>query len=407
MARQQIVMPKMGESITTGTITKWNKNIGDEILVDEILLDISTDKVESEIPSPFSGKVAALLFSEGDTVDVGNVIAEIEDDLTVDIKDKSTSKLAEVKKVKEEEVKVKEEDVPIVAVEIKENNRKFFTPLVKAMAKLHNISLEELTKIQGTGIAGRVNKQDFEKYLKNSKQTSSQAGANIIPMDNMRKAIASNMVKSKLTSPHVNSIAEVDLTHIVKFRESFKNEFLQQEGFKLTYTPFLIYSLIQTLKGFPYINASVDGDNIVIKNEINLGFAVAVPGNGLVVPVVKNADGLNLLGLARELNTLIVKARDKKLTMKDLSDGTFTFTNVGTFGTLLATPIILQPQVGIYAAGAIQKRVVVKQDDSLAVRSMMYGTHTYDHRLVDGEMGGMFLYKLHDYLEKLNPETLF
>ncbi|MBT6325323.1 MAG: 2-oxo acid dehydrogenase subunit E2 [Bdellovibrionales bacterium] len=400
MARQQIVMPKMGESITTGTITKWNKNIGDEILEDEILLDISTDKVESEIPSPFAGKVAALLFEEGDTVDVGHVIAEIEDDLTADIKESATTKPLEEKKVEVEQA-------PVVEVAVKENNRKFFTPLVKAMAKSNNISLGELTKIPGTGIAGRVNKQDFEKYLKNSKSTPTKTGTNIIPMDNMRKAIANNMVKSKLTSPHVNSIAEVDLTHIVKFRESFKNEFLQQEGFKLTYTPFLIYSLIQTLKEFPYINASVDGDNIVIKNEINLGFAVAVPGNGLVVPVVKNADGLNLLGLSRELNTLIVKARDKKLTMKDLSDGTFTFTNVGTFGTLLATPIILQPQVGIYAAGAIQKRVVVKQDDSLAIRSMMYGTHTYDHRLVDGEMGGMFLYKLHDYLEKLNPETLF
>ena len=254
--------------------------------------------------------------------------------------------------------------------------------------------MNELDQLSGSGAGGRVNKNDFLKYLETrgtgpvlktpaqpaptapvSTRSTVVAGerVEVVAMDNMRKTIARNMVASKQTSPHVNSISEVDLSHLVKFREGFKNEFQKQEGFKLTYSPFIMYAIIQALKEFPWVNASIDGDNIVLKKDINLGCAVAVPGSGLVVPVIKNADSLNILGLCRTLNDLAERARAKKLTMDELTGGTFTFTNVGSFGTLLATPIILQPQVGIYASGVIQKRVVVTKDDAIAVRSMMYG----------------------------------
>jgi 2-oxoglutarate dehydrogenase E2 component (dihydrolipoamide succinyltransferase) len=215
------------------------------------------------------------------------------------------------------------------------------------------------------------------------------------------------MVISKQTSPHVNSIGEVDMAHLVKFREAFKNEFEKQEGFKLTYTPFILKAIVMALKEYPLVNASIDGDNIIVKKDINIGCAVAVPGNGLVVPNIKGADSLSMVGLCRALNTLANKARAKKLTMDELTGGTFTFTNVGSFGTLLATPIILQPQLGIYAAGVIQKRVVVLEDDAIAVRPMMYGTHTYDHRLVDGELGGKFLEAVHRNLKTMDPKSLF
>ncbi len=223
----------------------------------------------------------------------------------------------------------------------------------------------------------------------------------------MRKMIAKNMRESKQISPHVNSVSEVDLSHLVKFREGFKASFQKQEGFKLTYTPFILYALIQSLRDFPLVNASVDGDNIIKKKDINLGCAVAVPGNGLVVPVIRGADTLNMLGICRKLDDLANRARAKKLNVDELQGGTFTFTNVGSFGTLLATPVILQPQVGIYAAGVIQKRPVVTADDAIGIRHMMYGTHTYDHRLVDGELGGKFLEGVHQHLREMKPETLF
>ncbi len=237
--------------------------------------------------------------------------------------------------------------------------------------------------------------------------TASGERVEVIPMDNMRKAIAKNMVQSKLTSPHVNSIDEIDLTKLVKFREGFKKEFQKQEGFSLTYTHFILYALVQSLKEHPLVNASVDGDNIVVKKDINLGCAVAVPGNGLVVPNIRNADSLNITGIARKVNELAQKARNKKLTMDDLTGGTFTFTNVGSFGTLMATPVILQPQVGIFASGVIKKRAMVMDDDMIAIRSMMYGTHTYDHRLVDGELGGKFLASVKHHLENMDHNSLF
>ena len=223
----------------------------------------------------------------------------------------------------------------------------------------------------------------------------------------MCKAIAKNMVMSKQTSPHVNSVDEIDMSKLVKFREKFKDEFKKREGFNLTYTHFILYALVQALKENPLVNSSVDGDNIVVKKDINLGCAVAVPGNGLVVPVIKNAGDLNMTGIARQLDILAAKARSKKLTMDDLSGGTYTFTNNGSFGVLFATPVILQPQVGIFATGVIKKRVMVMEDDVMAIRSMMYGTHTYDHRIIDGELGSKFLASVKWHLENMNPEALF
>ncbi|MCP4912223.1 MAG: 2-oxo acid dehydrogenase subunit E2 [Oligoflexia bacterium] len=436
MAKHEIVMPQMGESITNGTITKWHKQPGDKIEIDEILLEISTDKVESEIPSPMEGRVEEILYPEGETIDVGIKIAVIEDDLSVPFGGGSTdAPAASAAPAKTEEAPAAPASAPATSAPAASSSgeRRFYTPLVKALAAEHGVSLDELATITGTGAGGRVNKEDFMKYIGGGRKASAAPAAaaptsapsapaaaaptvpafssgdrvEIIPMDNMRKAIAKNMVASKLTSPHVNSIDTVDMTNLVKFRESVKHDFKAQEGFSLTYTHFVLYALIQALKEFPMVNASIDGDNIVLKKDINIGCAVAVPGNGLVVPNIKGADNLNLTGLARALNVLVQKARTKKLTMDDLSGGTYTFTNNGSFGVLAATPVILQPQLGIFCVGSIRKTPVVTADNAIAIRDIMYSTHTYDHRLVDGELGSKFLKHVHHTLETMDPSTLF
>lgn len=426
MARIEVVMPQMGESITTGTITKWHKAAGDVIELDAILLEISTDKVESEIPSPIEGKIVELLYPEGATVDVGLPIAIIEDDLNAAVSSAPAAKPAAAP-AKKEEAAPAAASAPADVQTHSEEGFRFYTPLVKAMAKDAGIALSELANIKGSGAGGRVNKSDLEDYIANRGKTAAPAAAakpapaaaapaapvysskdrvEIIPMDNMRKAIARNMVASKQTSPHVNSIDEIDMTSLVKQREKIKNEFKKREGINLTYSHFVLYAIAQALKELPLVNASVDGDNIVVKKDINLGCAVAVPGNGLVVPVIKNAGDLNLTGLARQVDILANKARTKKLTMDDLSGGTYTFTNNGSFGTLIATPVILQPQVGIFCTGVIKKRVMVMEDDSMAVRHMMYGTHTYDHRIIDGELGSKFLAQVKYHLENMKIEDL-
>ena len=415
----------MGESITTGTITKWHKVPGDKIALDEILLEISTDKVESEIPSPIEGRVEELLFKEGDTVDIQKLIAVIEDDLSVPFKGAGGASIAAAPVVatpakKEVEVKA----AATASVQVVDD--RFFTPLVKAMAKDAGVSLSELSALQGSGAAGRVNKADFESFLAtrtNAGAKSSAAPAapvksqvpafapgeriSIVPMDNMRKTIAKNMQASKAISPHVNSIDEIDMTNLVKFRESFKKQFEKEEGFALTYTHFILYAIVQALKEFPIVNASVDGDNIIMKKDINLGCAVSVPGNGLVVPVIKGADNLNIRGIARALDVLVKKAKTKKLTMDDLTGGTYTFTNNGSFGILIATPVILQPQLGIFCVGTIAKRPVVTKDDAIAIRQMMYATHTYDHRVIDGEVGSKFLRHVVNTLQTIDAAALF
>jgi len=431
MARITVVMPQMGESITNGTITKWHKKIGDAIEVDEILLEISTDKVESEIPSPVSGKVATLLFEEGKTVDVGIKIAEIETDLKASVEISSDAPKTEGPK--KEELQGAVESTLASSSNLnnfkkeEEKTQRFFTPLVKKMAREEGVPLSDLEKVSGSGVNGRVTSRDLEAYLSKrstpssnnfnsvetvltksaSALTANKDRVEVIVMDSLRKTIAKNMVESKLTAPHVNSISEVDLTHLVKFREKKKTEFMQKEGFSLTYAPFVIYALAMALKEFPLVNSSIEGDTILVKKDINIGVAVAIPGNGLVVPVIKNADNYGITGIARTLQELATKAREKKLKLEEMSGGTFTYTNVGSFGTLLATPIILRPQVGIYATGRIHKKVMAMEDDSIAVRSMMYGTHTYDHRLVDGELGGKFLEAIHRNLASMKPEELF
>ncbi len=427
MARIEIVMPQMGESITTGTISKWTKNVGEKIEIDDILLEISTDKVESEIPSPVDGIVAELLYPEGETIDVGKVIAYIEDDLSADISAGSSAPAAAA--TTESEATPAATTALAAAAPSNDGVRRFYTPLVKKLAENNGVALTELANISGSGAGGRVNKADFEKFLAtrgsapaarpaasaggSTVQLSSVPayGANdrveIVPMDNMRKAIAKNMQASKLTSPHVNVIDEIDMSKIFKFRESFKNEFKKQEGFALTYTHFVLYALVQALKAFPYVNASIDGDNIVLKKDINLGCAVAVPGNGLVVPVIKGADNLNITGIARALNDLVNKARARKLTMDDMTGGTYTFTNNGSFGILAATPVILQPQLGIFCVGTMKKRPIVTEDDAIAIRQMMYGTHTFDHRLVDGELGSNFMRHVVNTLETTDWASLF
>jgi len=430
MARIEIVMPQMGESITTGTITKWHKAAGEVIDLDATLLEISTDKVESEIPSPVKGKIVELLYPEGTTIDVGRPIAIIEDDLNA-AASAPAAKAAPAAAPKADApapVAAKAAAAPAPAP-VEEAGRRFYTPLVKAMAQEAGIPMSELANVKGTGAAGRVNKEDLEAYIAGRGKASAAPAASaakaapapsavpaggttvgrteVIPMDNMRKAIAKNMVLSKQTSPHVNSVDEIDMTNLVKFREKFKNDFKKREGFNLTYSHFILYAIVQALKENPMVNGSVDGDNIVIKKDIHLGCAVAVPGNGLVVPVIKYAGDLNLTGIARQLDILANKARTKKLTMDDLSGGTYTFTNNGSFGVLFATPVILQPQVGIFATGVIKKRIMIQEDDSMAIRSMMYGTHTYDHRIIDGEMGSKFLASVKHHLENMNPEALF
>ena len=432
--RHEIVMPQMGESITTGTITKWHKNVGDMIELDEILLEISTDKVESEIPSPISGRIEELLYKEGDTVDVQKLIAIIEDDPSSASAPAAKSAAPAAAKTEAAAPAAQAStttSAPAASASAESTDGRFYTPLVKAMAKEAGVSLSELANVKGTGAGGRVNKEDFENYVKNRGSAPKAAPAasapaaapsapvstvpaygkgdrvEIIPMDNMRKAIARNMQASKLTSPHVNAIDEVDMTNLFKFRESFKKQFEKEEGFALTYTHFVLYALVQALKAFPQVNASIDGDNIVLKKDINLGCAVAVPGNGLVVPVIKGADNLNIRGIARALNTLVEKARAKKLTMDDLSGGTYTFTNNGSFGILAATPVILQPQVGIFCVGTMKKRPIVTKDDSIAIRQMMYATHTFDHRLIDGEQGSKFLRHVINTLETMDPASLF
>lgn len=431
MARVEVVMPQMGESITTGTITKWHKQAGDTIELDAILLEISTDKVESEIPSPVEGKIVELLYPEGTTVDVGKPIAIIEDDMSAAVSAPAAKAAPAPQAVAAPQAAAPVAQAAPSAPAASSDERRFYTPLVKAMAAEAGISLSELANVKGTGAGGRINKSDLESYIASrGKGAAPQASASapakaapagsslpaggmtvgrteVIPMDNMRKAIAKNMVMSKQTSPHVNSVDEIDMSALVKFREKFKNEFKKREGINLTYTHFILYALVQALKENPLVNSSVDGDNIVVKKDINLGCAVAVPGNGLVVPVIKNAGDLNLTGIARQLDVLANKARNKKLTMDDLSGGTYTFTNNGSFGVLFATPVILQPQVGIFATGVIKKRVMVMEDDSMAIRSMMYGTHTYDHRIIDGELGSKFLASVKYHLENMNPEALF
>jgi 2-oxoglutarate dehydrogenase E2 component (dihydrolipoamide succinyltransferase) len=424
MARFELKLPKMGESVAEATITNWLKKVGEHIDMDEAVLEIATDKVDSEVPSEVSGTLVEILFQVDDVVQVGQTIAIIETEggainATPEVKSEAPAAAAEAAKMLE------------VAIETSapadfSGSDKFFSPLVKNMAKAEGISLTELESISGSGKDGRVNKEDILKYIESRKSqvaspnvvapaTSTQqpktqnpapvsvnGGDEIVEMDRMRKLISGYMVASVQTSAHVQSFIEVDVTNIVKWRDKVKTAFEKREGEKLTFTPIMMEAVAKALKDFPGMNISVDGDFIIKRKNINLGMAAALPNGNLIVPVIKNADQLNLVGMAKAVNDLGSRAKAGKLKPDDTQGGTYTVTNVGTFGSVFGTPIINQPQVGILALGAIRKVPAVietPEGDFIGIRQKMFLSHSYDHRVVDGALGGSFVKRVAEYLE--------
>ncbi|TRX02841.1 dihydrolipoamide acetyltransferase family protein [Flavobacterium gawalongense] len=433
MARFELKLPKMGESVAEATITNWLKQVGDKIEADEAVLEIATDKVDSEVPSEVSGVLVEQLFGKDDLVQVGQTIAIIETDsaaVTKTVQEVATP--VEVAVI-EKTVEAAKEAVAVPADF--SNSEKFLSPLVKNIAKEEGVSVAELEAISGTGKEGRVTKNDILEYLKNrtsqpvvsapvaavqktvsapvaqkAAPVSVSGGDEIIEMDRMRKLIAGYMVASVQTSAHVQSFIEVDVTNIVKWREKHKNAFEKREGEKLTYTPIFMEAVAKALKDFPGMNISVDGDFIIKKKNINLGMAASLPNGNLIVPVIKNADQLNLVGMAKAVNDLGGRAKAGKLKPDDTQGGTYTVTNVGTFGSVFGTPIINQPQVGILALGAIRKMPAVietSEGDFIGIRQKMFLSHSYDHRVVDGALGGSFVKRVAEYLEAFDIDRDF
>ncbi len=446
----------MGESIAEATILKWHKKVGDAVEKDQTILEISTDKVDSEIPSPASGVIVEFRAKEGDTVPVKSVIAIIETDKAqakaggekpqAEAPKKAEAPKPQPKEAQEQQAKEKSAPAqpqayaPPPPTQMQASSyaeaqaghvsempghvgEKFFSPLVRNLGAQHGLSPVELASIPGTGAHGRVTKSDVLSYLqyrdhgggrRSAKTNGTSSGMNLPPpaprpeygpdgqrvevMDNMRKRIAEHMVRSKATSAHVYSTAEVDAHRLVLFRSQHQEQFLAREGFKLSFTPFFLEAAVKALIQFPYVNSSVDGDKVILKKSINLGCAVALGNTGLIVPVIKNADQLSFVGLASALNSLAAKARSKSLTPDDVQGGTFTVTNPGVFGNIIGNPIINQPQVAILSIGAIKKRPVVV-DDMIGIREMVYLTLSYDHRIIDGSLGGQFLQYVTQYLE--------
>lgn len=431
MAQYELLLPKMGESVAEATIIKWTKQPGDVIKLDDTVLEIATDKVDSEVPSPVEGKLVKKLFNADDVVQVGAVIAIIEiDGNDQEEKPAQTSVSAESEPEKTEDIpgvdQIQAAETPIVQ-DFKSSER-FYSPLVKNIASQENISVAELDQIKGSGAEGRLTKDDLLNYIKSknggsvaqsvaapqavSKQaeapktapatTSVNGGDEIIEMDRMRKLIADHMVMSKQTSPHVTSFVEADVTNMVLWRNKVKKTFEQRENEKITFTPIFIEAVAKAIKDFPMINVSVNGTQIIKKKDINIGMAAALPSGNLIVPVIKNADQLNLLGLTKAVNDLANRSRASKLKPDETQGGTFTLTNVGSFGNVMGTPIINQPQVAIMAVGSIKKKPAVLETeygDVIAVRHMMFLSLSYDHRVVDGSLGGSFLRRVADYLE--------
>jgi 2-oxoglutarate dehydrogenase E2 component (dihydrolipoamide succinyltransferase) len=440
MAQVEILLPKMGESVSEATIVEWLKEEGDHIEADEFIVNIATDKVDNEVPSEYEGTLVKKLFTDGDVVQVGQAFAIIETEAAVSTAPVSASPISSgiesavttpVSEVKVEKEVLVADDYHAPKVD---SNGRFYSPLVRSIAKEENIAIEELARIEGSGKEGRVTKKDIIYYVENrvartisapvsdngkekvSVKTAekapvlTQAGDEIIEMDRMRKLISEHMVMSKHTSPHVTSFVEADVTNIVLWRNKVKDEFLRREGEKITYTPLFIEAIVKAIKDYPLINITVDGDRIIKKKNINIGMAAALPSGNLIVPVIKNADQLSLVGLTKKVNDLANKARTNKLNPDDISGGTYTLTNVGTFGNISGTPIINQPQVAIMAVGAIIKKPVVletPQGDVIAIRHMMILSHAYDHRVVDGALGGMFVRRVADYLEKFDINRAF
>ncbi|NJC27722.1 dihydrolipoamide acetyltransferase family protein [Neolewinella antarctica] len=457
MAQIELIMPKMGESIIEATILNWVKKVGDEVEMDDTILEIATDKVDSEVPSPVDGKIAKILFDVDAVVAVGDVIALIETDAEAEVmaspatgqavSDSGTAPAptpappvptapmptspapATAQNTVQKEVAQTRVQANSEGATSGESDR-FYSPLVRTMAAKEKIGTAELDSIPGSGKDGRVNKSDMLAYLKRRDNsflignvakapqpepqatarvetskpatTSVSGGDEIIAMGRMRKLIAQHMVDSKKTSPHVTSFIEVDVTDIVNWRNKIKGGFQQKHGQKITFTPIFVEAVAKAIKDFPLVNVSVDGDNIIKKGNINVGMAAALPTGNLIVPVIKNADQLNLLGITKAVNDLASRARAGKLKPDDTQGGTFTLTNVGTFGNVMGTPIINQPQAAILAVGAIQKKPAVVETeygDLIAVRQLMFMSLSYDHRVVDGALGGSFLRRIGDYLE--------
>jgi len=428
MAQYELIMPKMGESIAEATIIRWLKNEGESIAIDEPLLEIATDKVDSEVPSPQSGILIKKLFNENDVVAVGAVVALIETEAAVGTSAPVISAPPSIAVEKTVQVAVDTTSAPL----IHNNSNRFYSPLVMNIAKTEGINMTQLESIAGTGKEGRVTKRDILSFVENKGNqpmeavstvanipfvdvktneatkainkpaVSLNAGDEIIEMDRMRKLIADHMVMSKSTSPHVTSFVEADVTNLVMWRDKMKKVFETKEGEKLTFTPLFIECLVKTIKDFPMINISVDGDKIIKRKNVNIGMAAALPTGNLIVPVIKNADTKNLMGLTREVNDLANRARTNKLKPDEIQGGTYTITNVGSFGNVMGTPIINQPQVAIMAVGAIRKKPAVLETeygDVIAIRHMMFLSHAYDHRVVDGALGGSFVRRFADYLE--------
>lgn len=416
MSKFEIIMPKLGESIIEATITKWLKSKGEKIEEDDPIVEIATDKVDSEIPSPVAGILDKILFKEGDTVEVGNVIAIIETNVEFSLEANENIN------VKKSHTEVKKQIEPnkinqpksIDSKSKKYQSDRFYSPLVKNIAKKENLSTQELEMIQGSGKNGRVTKIDIVNYLGNKeiqnklhqeKTLITSGGDQIVEMDRMRKLIADHMIMSKKVSAHVTSFIDVDVTNIVNWRNKIKDTFLKREEQKLTYTPIFIEAAAKALKYFPKINASVDGTKIILRKNINIGMATALPEGNLIVPVILNADQKNLLGISKEVNDLAHRARSNKLLPDEIQGGTFTITNFGSFDNLTGTPIINQPQVAILGIGAIRKKPVViesEKGDVIAIRHMMILSLTYDHRIVDGALGGMYLKRLKEIMESFD-----
>jgi 2-oxoglutarate dehydrogenase complex dihydrolipoamide succinyltransferase (E2) component len=418
MARIDVIMPQMGESIAEGTIVKWHKSVGDAVEKDETLLEISTDKVDSEIPSPVKGVLLEIVVAEQQTVAVRTVIARIETDASTVVAAPtpplpSPSKSEEPHAAPRATPRAKEAPTP----------GRFYSPLVLSIARAEGVTMEELERLPGTGEGGRVTKKDIIAYTSSRKAgggitdrrpapTVALAPADaaglkarypapayeILQMSNVMQKMAHHMVQSAQTSPHVSAVHEVDMTSVVRHRGTHAADFEKREGFKLTFTPYIVEAVVKALKQYPLINASVEGDKIIRKTFINVGLAVASDA-GLIVPVIKHAEEKNFVGLARAVNDLVVRTRNKKLVPDDIQGGTFTISNFGIFGTMIGTPIINQPQLAILGTGAITKRPVVVEGDAIAIRSMAFFTLSFDHRIIDGAMGGMFLEEIVKGLE--------
>jgi 2-oxoglutarate dehydrogenase E2 component (dihydrolipoamide succinyltransferase) len=430
MAKYEVIMPKMGESVQEATITKWFKKEGDRVEEDDSLLEIATDKVDTEIPSPVAGILVKALYKENDTVPVGEVIAVIDIDGETKVKDEKKEKeeKAAADHVEEKPEKKEPPGENKSAVKAEKLPGRFYSPLVRNIAKQENISGAELDSIAGTGKNGRVSKLDMLTYIQNRKSphvhdeaartaveteqevsVSAAPGDKVIQMDRIRKLIAEHMVLSKRTSAHVASFIEADVTNLARWRTKIKDEFYAREKQKITFMPVFIDITARALKKFPIINASVDGDKIILRKNINIGFAVALPTGNLIVPVIKNADQKNLVGLTMEMARLADAARKSKLKPGDIQDGTFTISNFGTFKNMTGTPIINQPQVAILGTGTIEKKPAVLETpdgDVIAVRHKMILSLSYDHRIIDGAMAGEFLLELKNMLEQFDMNTV-